>query len=804
MKKLLLPLFLAVSCAFSYAQSLIFAELQGQPTVNTTGWNLTGAATPGDTPGDADANSNELILTQAINASSGGIFYNQIIDLGTCTKWTVDFDFRIFNGTGADGIAFCFLDVPPTGFVSGGGVGIPSSANGLKVVFDTYDNGCGANPEIQIYSGAGYGECNAGIVKLNNSGGSLNFIRSNAYNTARITYDNGNITVTVNGTPYLTANFPITFPGYMGFTASTGGSNDQHSVKNVTIYADIALSDAGLDQNYCTGGTPQIGTASNATYTYSWTPATGLSNAAISNPTVTTVNNTTAPIVQQYIVETYLTSNLGACPTYDTVLVTVNPLYTGSVNASICQGTSYSFGSQNYTVTGNYPVTFQSVSGCDSTVTLNLTVNPTYNLTQNATICQGGSYTFGGTNYSVAGDYPVTFQTVNGCDSVVTLHLVVNPAFTSDNYQTICQGGSYVFDGTAYSTAGNYAGTFQTVSGCDSLVTLHLTVNPAFQSTQTETICQGETFTIGGNNYTSSGTYTVNMQTSTGCDSTVTLNLTVNPVFTSSHNEEICQGETFAFGGQNFTTTGTYPITFQAVNGCDSVATLHLLVRPTFSHTVNETICQGGSIVFSGQTFTAAGTYPLTFQSVYGCDSVETLVLTVNPIPPAPIIVTNSPVLCPGDQFALTLSAQINATCTWIGPNNFTSMNPILNFVASEANTGIYAATVTVNGCTSPPTSVTLDIVGSDSIAPFDFPNVITMNGDKINDSLDVDQFFNPCVNYELVIWNRWGNVIYKQSYGTEPFSGQDQQGNNVSHGVYFYKLTYQEFEKTGSITIVR
>lgn len=81
----------------------------------------------------------------------------------------------------------------------GGGVGIPIAVNGFKVVFDTYDNGCGANPKIQIYSGPGYDGCIPGIVKVNNTGGNLNFIRSNTYNTATVQYDNGNIDVLVNG-----------------------------------------------------------------------------------------------------------------------------------------------------------------------------------------------------------------------------------------------------------------------------------------------------------------------------------------------------------------------------------------------------------------------------------------------------------------------------------------------------------------------------------------------------------------------------------------------------------------------------
>lgn len=585
------------------AQSVIFAQLQGDPIINTDGWNLTGAAVRGDTPGDADASSNELILTQATTVSSGGVFYNQKVDLGACGKWAVDFDFRIWGGTGADGIAFCFLEVPPTGFVSGGGVGIPGT-NGLKVVFDTYDNGCGANPEIQIFNGFGYNECSPAteIVKLTNSGGTLGFIRSNNYNSARITYDAGNISVTVNGTPYLTANFPISFPGYVGFTSSTGAATDQHSVKNVTIYTDVAPSDAGPDLSYCTGNTPQIGTSSpNPDYTYTWTPATGLSQTNISNPVVTTVNTTNAPIIQQYVVKTSITANSGACPTYDTVLVRINPVYRGNVSQTICEGEAFPFGDTSYTFPGSYPVMFQSVSNCDSLVTLNLTVAPTYNLVRNETICEGENITLNGQVYTTSGSYPVSLQTAGGCDSLITLNL------------------------------------------------------------------------------------------------------------------------------------------------------------------------------------------------------------TVNPIPDAPVLTTNAPLLCPGDAYHCAVdSPDENGIYSWTGPNGFTSDKSFFSFAADKIHEGMYIVNVRVDGCTSPSTTTLLYITGGGTIADFDFPNVITANGDLINDSLDIDQFINGCGTYEVVIWNRWGNLIYRQANGEIPFHGKDQDGSKLEDGVYFYRMTYGDKEKTGTITILR
>lgn len=356
--KILIFIAVLVLSLSSYCQTFVFAQLTGSPNLNTSGWNLTGNAYSGDTGGDTDASPNELILTNALGNQSGGVFYGTPINPLICSKWTVEFDYRIWGGSAADGLAFCFLDVPPTGFVNGQGVGIPGTANGLKVVFDTFDNGCGANPEIQIYSGVGYNECIAGIIKVTNTGGSLNFLRNNNYQPVKITYVNGAVTVFVNNTQYLTANFPINFSGYMGFTASTGGSTDQHSVRNVIIYTDQATSNAGANTSFCTGQNSTIGTTTNPNYVYSWSPSTGLSDPTVSNPTVTLLNNGNLPLTQTYTVTTSLATSPGVCPTTDQVNVTVYPQFNSTLNVAICEGDSYLFNGQNLTSAGTYRRTF--------------------------------------------------------------------------------------------------------------------------------------------------------------------------------------------------------------------------------------------------------------------------------------------------------------------------------------------------------------------------------------------------------------------------------------------------------------
>ena len=339
------------------AQTTVFAELSGSPNVNTTGWTITGSAQPGDTGGDPDGFDNEIILTPNQTSQSGGIFFNQPFDLSACTKWKVEFDFRIWQGNGADGIAFCFLDNPPNGFGAGAGVGIPAAANGIFVVLDSYDNGCGQNPEIQLYQsidGIGYSECGAGMVSRVTGFSSL---RSSAYQTCSIAYLNGLINISINGTPCLSGVCNVSLLGYMGFTASTGSVKDRHSIRNVKIFADIATANAGPDLTICSGDFAQLGENNNTAYSYYWSGGPNLSSVGISNPTISLTNNSNAPISYSYIVETIYNGIPESCPGRDTLVVTVNPIPTVDAGADIqeCQGTTITLsgsGADTYTWSG--------------------------------------------------------------------------------------------------------------------------------------------------------------------------------------------------------------------------------------------------------------------------------------------------------------------------------------------------------------------------------------------------------------------------------------------------------------------
>jgi len=102
---------------------------------------------------------------------------------------------------------------------------------------------------------------------------------------------------------------------------------------------------------------------------------------------------------------------------------------TRTINASICSGNKYLFKNTYLTQSGVYRDTLASTSGADSIITLNLTVNPIKRNTISAKICSNEFYTFNGKQYNKTGVYNDSLQTVLGCDSIVTLQLTVNPTY---------------------------------------------------------------------------------------------------------------------------------------------------------------------------------------------------------------------------------------------------------------------------------------------------------------------------------------------------------------------------------------
>ena len=103
------------------------------------------------------------------------------------------------------------------------------------------------------------------------------------------------------------------------------------------------------------------------------------------------------------------------------------------------------------------------------------------------------NYTWYGATYTQSGDYTHTFTNASGCDSVVTLHLTLKHSETVEYAETACD--SYIWNDSVYTQSGDYVQTFTATSGCDSIVTLHLIVteSPALQAISGEAgVCRNQ------------------------------------------------------------------------------------------------------------------------------------------------------------------------------------------------------------------------------------------------------------------------------------------------------------------------
>jgi uncharacterized repeat protein (TIGR01451 family) len=148
-----------------------------------------------------------------------------------------------------------------------------------------------------------------------------------------------------------------------------------------------------------------------------------------------------------------------------------------SISQAICAGDSVQVGRHVYRTAGTYADTLTSPSACDSILTLTLTVTQAGRRLISASVCNGGTYSFGGRSLTRPGSYSDTIHT-SGCDSIVTLTLAVTSTLTNSISQSICQGSSYIFGIRTLTQPGIYHDTLTTSMGCDSVVSLSLAVTP--------------------------------------------------------------------------------------------------------------------------------------------------------------------------------------------------------------------------------------------------------------------------------------------------------------------------------------
>lgn len=351
------------------------------------------------------------------------------------------------------------------------------------------------------------------------------------------------------------------------------------------------------------------------------------------------------------------------------------------------------------------------------------------------------------------------------------------------------------------------------VNGSSNSAPFVMKLSPCLNVTSsTLNINSCDSYTLNNQTYSTSGTYQQTVQNSTGCDSIITLHLTINKKFTEQ-TRVICEGETFFAGGANQTTAGTYIDTLQTILGCDSVVTTHLNVNPKPAPELgsDRNLCRNSQYVLTPGNFdtylwqdnsttanftvNAAGLYWVKVTNSFNCSATDTFRVTA---------ILESP----ADFLKETDSICNYSTLEIIPTNSYSSYQWSTGSTGNKIiiqSPGNYHLTVTdASGCE-----------GKDSITVFDkqcllglyIPSAFTPNNDGKNDRF-IPQVFGNLKQFKLAVYNRWGTVVFQTN---DPRRGWDGMvgGSLQDNAVFIWVCSYQleglvpKTEK-GTVTLIK
>lgn len=553
------------------------------------------------------------------------------------------------------------------------------------------------------------------------------------------------VTVTDNNSCQATANFIVAAGAPLpGLTAGAGGSICADACfdlsVNLTGTPPFSLSyqvqNATDTLSFTESFTQNSGQIQVCPTTYSFAPGSfqlvflslqagacttsfnGLNtNFVLQGPAMTTLNPTLCPgesitvngnIYQEGTpngTETLVGAAANGCDSIVQIQLSFYPPSIFNLNSDLCEGDTVRVGNEIFDAfrpTGTVVLTAAAASGCDSTVVVNLNVLPLSTTLITTTLCPGATLVAAGQTFSQAmpsGEIRLMGAAANGCDSIVKVNLSFFPAAVGNLTESLCPGDSRTVGTTLFNESnptGSVTLTGASVNGCDSVVQVMLSYLPASTSTIAPTLCPGESVVVGTQTFdAATPTGTVVLTNSAGCDSTITVNLSFYSPASGTYQATLCPDETFSLGGQTFDVNqpdGQVMLT--SSTGCDSLVTVDLTFNPAAVGNLDQSLCAGESLTLGGQTFNAAnpqGVVILQQASAFGCDS--TVIVNLSFAPALSASLSGSDEICNGQSATLVLD--INGAAAFDLSYSNGTQPPVLITGAVDGQTIVVSPTAT-------------------------------------------------------------------------------------------------------------
>jgi gliding motility-associated-like protein len=610
------------------------------------------------------------------------------------------------NGTGGIG---SFVAANGTGAPISGTIEVTPSAAGCLGTPESFTISVNPLPDATITG--------ATTVCENDPQPTITFTGSNGVEPYTFTYNiNGGLPQQVVSTGNTaTVSVPTTSSGTFDYnlvsvedaSASACLNNVPGTVTVVVNPNPVPVITGTLE--YCTGFTATLGTA-NAYAGYLWS------------------NGTTTPTADFTIADNPITVTVTDANGCSGVSAAVNVIENTTIvfptTVEICQGDVAIIHGNPQTVAGVYDETFVLPTGCDSTSSVTLVVNPlpVINAGLDVIECEGAGVTLTATGapnivWDVPGitngvqftpnvgtvTYTATGTDANGCVNTDQVDVTINPTPDVDpvNDQELCNGDATTqvdFSGSVPGTTFDWTNSNPTIglaaSGTGSILTFNAVNNSNLPVVATVTVTP----------------------TANGCQGTPeTFNITVNPTPTVDPilDQTVCNGENTAqvvfagtVAGATYDWTNNDPSVGLAANGTGTINAFTGInngttaVVATISVTPTASTCTGAAVDFT---------------------------ITVNPSPVVDAVLDQT--VCAGQQTTQIdfTSPNVGTTFDWANSNTAIGLGAngsgnIPSFTATNNTgapiSGTITVTPTLNGCPGTPQQFVITVEAPPSVNP--------------------------------------------------------------------------------------
>lgn len=315
--------------------------------------------------------------------------------------------------------------------------------------------------------------------------------------------------------------------------------------------------------------------------------------------------------------------------------------------------------------------------------------------------------------------------------------------------------------------------------------TVHINFGITYDTLHAE-ICQGQTYNFAGRTVYAPGEYDTLFHNTMGCDSNITLYLTVNPlpdVEITSQDNSICAGDSLIIDHPNPSSFATYQW-YENNTSIDGATNDNLVVGD-------------------------AGEYTLVGITDKGCiDTSRKLTVTINPAADAEIIGISRENVCFDDTVTVTAKHSEGYQYHW-SPEKYFRGDASYFYASANAKVldwkqPVYLMVMNQFGCKDYDTAT---LTGHPCCDVY-FPSAFSPNGDGLND------YFTPNLSdYQKLVsfqvFDRYGKEVYANNNPEKGWDGKYPDGKDAAQDTYMYIMQYtctdgQNYTKKGDVTLVK